>query len=241
MTAALFLADFDDACPGDVLAVTGDEARHAGAVKRIEVGEEVLLSNGRGLGVRGTVDSVSKTELRVRVDEVLPAPSHRLAVTAVQALAKGERSELAVQMLTELGAARIVAWQADRSIVRWQGDRGAKALAKWRATARESAKQSRRFVVPEVSAATSKQLPAALAGHDLVLVLHEDAETHIADVALPERGTVAVVIGPEGGIADAELTALVDAGATTVRISDGVLRTSTAGAVALAQLEVLAR
>lgn len=241
MTAALFLADFDEAHPGDVLAVTGDEARHAGAVKRIEVGEEVWLANGRGLGVRGIAESVGKTELRVRVEEILPERPRRLSVTAVQALAKGERSELAVQMLTELGAERIVAWQADRSIVRWQGDRGAKALAKWQATARESAKQSRRFTVPEVSAATSKQLPAALADHDLVLVLHEDAEEHLADVALPEGGAIAVVIGPEGGITGAELDAFCYAGAKAVRISENVLRTSTAGAVALAQLETLVR
>ncbi|MEZ5085768.1 MAG: 16S rRNA (uracil(1498)-N(3))-methyltransferase [Tessaracoccus sp.] len=241
MTAALFLAEFEEAVPGQVIVVTGDEARHAGAVKRIELGEEVLLANGRGLGARGSVELVSKTEVRVRVDDALADRPQPIAVTAVQALAKGDRSELAVQMLTELGARRIVAWQADRSIVRWQGERGAKALAKWQATARESAKQSRRFTVPQVSAATSRQLPAALSDEDLVLVLHEDAETHIADVALPEQGSVAVVIGPEGGITDAELEALVDAGATAVRISDGVLRTSTAGAVALAQLEVLAR
>lgn len=241
MTAALFLAEFDDATPGQVIVVTGDEARHAGAVKRIEPGEEVLLGNGRGLGARGVAEAVTKTQLRVRVEEVLEEPARRIRATAVQALAKGDRSELAVQMLTELGVCRIVAWQADRSIVRWQGERGDKALAKWQSTARESAKQSRRFSVPEVTAATSRQLPAALAGHDLVLVLHEDAEDHLADVSLPETGSVAVVIGPEGGITDGELEALLGAGAKAVRISDQVLRTSTAGAVALAQLEVLAR
>ncbi|HMR50414.1 MAG TPA: 16S rRNA (uracil(1498)-N(3))-methyltransferase [Arachnia sp.] len=241
MTAALFLADFDEAVPGQVIVVTGDEARHAGAVKRIEPGEEVLLSNGRGLGARGIAESVTKTELRVRVEQTLAEPARRIRVAAVQALAKGERSELAVQMLTELGASRIVAWQADRSIVRWQGERGDKALAKWRSTARESAKQARRFAVPEVSAATSRQLVAALADQDLVLVLHEDADLHIADIVLPEEGCVAVVIGPEGGITGGELDALLATGAKAVRISDGVLRTSTAGAVALAQLEVLAR
>ncbi|NLE97446.1 MAG: 16S rRNA (uracil(1498)-N(3))-methyltransferase [Propionibacterium sp.] len=235
MTAALFLAEFDDVEVGRQLRVDGDEARHA-QVKRIAVGETVLLANGRGLGAEGVVVAIDKGSFEVRVERVLrDAP--RRHVTAVQALAKGDRALLAVQMLTEVGASRIVAWQSDRSIVRWTGERGDKALAKWEATARESAKQARRLTVPGVGFATTKQLAETLGEVDTVLVLHEDAEAHIRDVELG-TGSVAVVIGPEGGIAPAELAALEAAGATSVRVSEHVLRTSTAGAVALGQLEM---
>lgn len=236
MTSALFLADFDDVEVGQQVRISGDEARHAG-VKRIEIGEQVLVANGRGLGIEGPAVSVSKQEIVVEAARVLHDEPRR-SVTAVQALAKGDRALLAVQMLTELGATKIIAWQSDRSIVRWQGERGDKSLAKWEATARESAKQARRLSIPELEFATTKQLPAALESVGTVLVLHEDATAHIKEAKMGD-GDVAIVIGPEGGIAPIELEALEAVGAQAVKISNHVLRTSTAGAAALAQLEVL--
>ncbi|MFD0867273.1 RsmE family RNA methyltransferase, partial [Tessaracoccus lubricantis] len=135
MTDPLFFADFDDTVrPGQRVVVTGDEAHHAVSVKRIAVGEGVLLANGEGLGLRGEVVDVAKRELTVEVAEVFDDDAPPLRWGVVQALAKGDRSDLAVQMATELGAQRIIAWQASRSIVRWQGERGAKAVDKWRAT-----------------------------------------------------------------------------------------------------------
>ena len=241
MTDPLFLADFDEAAPGQRILLTGDEAHHAVAVKRITVGETVMLCNGRGLAVRGPVVDTGRRELSVQVSEVLASEPRPLTWTLVQALAKGERSDLAVQMATEVGALGIIAWQASRSIVRWQGERGEKALDKWRATAREAAKQSRRFWVPEVSFATTADLIAAISDAELALVLHEDATAHIASVELPQEGTGLVIVGPEGGISPEELDRFIEAGARAVSISDGVLRTSTAGAVALGQLDALAR
>ena len=242
MTDPLFLAELDgDLAPGGRIVVTGEEAHHAVAVKRITVGEKVLLSNGHGLGVRAEVIEVGRRELVATILEVIAAPSPSLVWGVVQALAKGDRSDLAVQMITELGAREILAWQSARSIVRWQGDRTDRALDKWRATAREAAKQSRRLFVPEILAASTAEVAAAIAAVDVSLVLHEDAPQHIADVELPEEGTGLVIVGPEGGIAPEELDRFVAAGAQLVNISDGVLRTSTAAAVALGQLDVLAR
>ena len=242
MTDPLFLAGLDgDLAPGGRVVVTGEEAHPAVAVKRITVGEKVLLSNGHGLGVRAEVIEVGRRELVATILEVIAAPSPSLVWGVVQALAKGDRSDLAVQMITELGAREILAWQSARSIVRWQGDRTDRALDKWRATAREAAKQSRRLFVPEILAASTAEVAAAIAAVDVALVLHEDAPQHIADVELPEEGTGLVIVGPEGGIAPEELDRFVAAGAQLVNISDGVLRTSTAAAVALGQLDVLAR
>lgn len=241
MSDALFLAEVVGAGVGQTVTVTGDEARHAATVRRIRAGEQVMVSDGRGHGIRGTVVSASPQALVVEVREVLEAHPSSLEVTAVQALAKGDRSELAVEMLTEVGARAIVAWQASRSIVRWQGERGDKALAKWRATAIQATKQSRRLLVPEVGAANTREVCELLESSDLALVLHEEAVLHVADVVLPDAGRVVLVIGPEGGISPDELSAFEAAGGRAVSISDGVLRTSTAGAVAVGQLLALAR
>lgn len=240
MTAPLFLIDeLADPlpAPGAVLELGGDEGRHAAVVRRIGVGETVLVSDGRGRGVRATVVSASKVGLRLEVIEALTAAVPPVRLVAVQSLAKGDRSELAVEMLTEVGVAEIWPWQASRSIVRWSAERGDKALARWRTTAREAAKQSRRLGVPEVRPVLSTaQLATALAEVDLALVLHEDATTPLREVALPAVGTVALVVGPEGGISAEELERFVAAGARPVLVSDGVLRTSTAGVVAAAGL-----
>jgi 16S rRNA (uracil1498-N3)-methyltransferase len=154
-------------------------------------------------------------------------------------LAKGDRSELAVEMMTEIGVSEIVPWQASRSIVRWSPERAARSLAKWRSAAREAAKQSRRLNVPQVSEPVdTRQLVQRAASADLALVLHEEAQESIAEVDLPAAGTVLIIIGPEGGISAEELGELTGAGARPVSISDGVLRTSTAGVVALAGLKL---
>lgn len=241
MSLPLFLAGLAGVVVGGTATVTGDEARHAVAVKRIRVGERVLLSDGAGRRVTGEVVRADKQELEVRVEELVDQPEPALEFIAVQALAKGDRSDLAVEMLTEVGVRRVLAWQASRSIVRWQGERAAKSLAKWQTTAREAMKQSRRSFLPEVMAASTRDVAALLAEVDLALVLHEDASSHVSEVELPRRGRVAVVVGPEGGISPEELETFREAGATPVLVSDGVLRTSTAGAVAVGQLDALSR
>lgn len=245
MTDACYLAELGGAQPGDLVVVSGAEGRHAAVVKRTRVGEKVLVSDGRGAAIHGEVVEVGKQQISVRVTRCLSEPVTAHRWTVVQALAKGDRQEVAVESLTELGVARIVAWQAARSIVRWDGRAGAggkadKGVERWQATARESTKQSRRFRVPKVEYATSEQLRTLISSADLALVCHEDAATPLAQISLPERGEVVVVIGPEGGLTVDELSAFQAVGGQLVSLGDGVLRTSSAGVVALAQLQVLA-
>jgi 16S rRNA (uracil1498-N3)-methyltransferase len=241
VTAPLFLADFSDPQLGGELELSGDEAHHALAVRRVTAGEEVLLADGRGLAVRGPVLQSAKGVLRVRVDEVLSAPEPALRHVAVQALPKGEHAELAVDLLTELGVDEIVPWQAERSVVRWSAERAERGLRRWRSAAREATKQSRRFRVPQVSGLhTTADVVRRVREATLALTLHETASTPLAGTELPASGELLFIVGPEGGLSDAELVAFTAAGSRPVVISDAVLRASVAGAAALAQLRVLA-
>ena len=206
MTPPLFV--LTDIPPGDELYLAGDEGHHAARVKRVGVGERVLVADGTGTLLRCTVRGVTVDGVRLAVDarELVPAPQPRLVV--VQALPKGERAELAVEVMTELGADVVVPWAASRSITQWHGTRGEKALERWRRTAREASKQSRRPRFPVIeqlasTAAVARRVGSAAAA----LVLHEDAREPLAGVPLPLVGDVVVVVGPEGGIAPEELDA----------------------------------
>ena len=198
-----------------------------------------MIGDGRGRGVRGLVVEVRPSGLVVDVADHLGAPEQPRRLVAAQALAKGDRSELAIEMMTEMGVSEIVPWQAARSIVRWSEERAARSLTRWRSTVREAAKQSRRLNVPQVSEPLNTQrLAQRVTNADLALLLYEEADESITEVDLPAAGTVLIIIGPEGGISDDELGQLTRAGARAVSISDGVLRTSTAGVVALAALKL---
>jgi 16S rRNA (uracil1498-N3)-methyltransferase len=226
-----------DASPGSLVEVTGDEAHHAVAVRRLREGEQVVLTDGRGTSVTGSVASTGKRVFVVSVESVAHDHRPEPAVTVVQALPKGDRGELAVEVLTEVGVDRVVPWAASRSVAVWKGERAAKSHAKWQATAREAAKQSRRSWLPTVDPLASTGDLAAIIGEaDLAVVLHEDAADPLSAVDVPVSGRIVVVVGPEGGIAPDELEALAAAGAQSVRLGAEVLRTSTAGVVAVAAL-----
>ncbi|MFE9888134.1 16S rRNA (uracil(1498)-N(3))-methyltransferase [Streptomyces scopuliridis] len=237
MTAPVFLVQGGGLRVGTV-TLDGPEGRHAVSVRRLRVGEEIVLTDGAGTGAYGTVAAVEgKDRLDVAVTEVRTEPEPAPRITVVQALPKGDRGELAVETMTETGVDAIVPWQAARCITQWKGERGAKALAKWRATAREAGKQSRRLRFPEVTDALSaRQVAALLADADFAAVLHEEGGEPLATAPLPAQGRIVLVVGPEGGVSPQELTAFAEAGARPYRLGRSVLRTSTAGTAATALL-----
>ncbi|MFJ7203133.1 16S rRNA (uracil(1498)-N(3))-methyltransferase [Streptomyces sp. NPDC098789] len=239
MTAPVFVVEEVPAGPEFVL--DGPEGRHAVSVKRLNPGEAVVLADGRGRWAEAVVKAAEgKDRLVVAVESVHEEPEPTVRITVVQALPKGDRGELAVETMTETGVDAVVPWQASRCITQWRGERGAKALGKWRATAREAGKQSRRVRFPEVAEAMStKQVAALLAGADLAVVLHEDRDAGslaLATAELPVAGAIVVVVGPEGGVSPEELAVFAEAGAKPYRLGRSVLRTSTAGTAAAAVL-----
>lgn len=291
MTAPVFILTSDTlepagaaarAAAGDVLTLTGPEARHAVSVRRLRAGERVDLVDGAGLrlvceamrpGAPAAGDrpagpdrsnhpgpgrpgrperpdrprrSGGSDRLSVRVLERVEEPEPPVRLALVQAPAKGGRDEQAVETATEVGVDLVVPWRAGRCVSVWSGPRAARGRARWEATAREAAKQARRARVPRVERDLStRELAAWVRGvtdaGGAVLVLHEEASTPIGTAALPEPGdgrspVLAVVVGPEGGIGEEEVAALEGAGARAVRLGPHVMRTASAGPVALALL-----
>ncbi|WP_333775166.1 16S rRNA (uracil(1498)-N(3))-methyltransferase [Streptomyces sp. IBSBF 3136] len=240
MTAPVFVVEHFGA-DGDRYVLDGPEGRHAVSVKRLQPGEQVVLTDGAGRhAVCEVIGAEGKDRLIVRLGSVAEEPEPSPRITVVQALPKGDRGEVAVETMTEVGVDAVVPWQAARCITQWRGDRGLKALGKWRATAREAGKQSRRVRFPEIAdAATTKQVAALLAGADFAAVLHSDFEHGSAPLAtaeLPERGEIVLVVGPEGGVSRDELALFEEAGARAFVLGPSVLRTSTAGTAAAALL-----
>ncbi len=227
--------ELSDVAPGDSVELTGDEARHAVTVSRVRIGEGIAIGNGRGTLVRGVVSSTGARELSLDVREVLLEEQPATRITLVQALAKGDRDELAVQAATELGVDAIVPWAASRSVSRWEGAKAEKGRQRWATIVREAVKQSIRPWLPPVQPiATTAELPARLAGMR-ILLLEPTASTSLTELR-PDGRDLALVVGPEGGIAPAELERLVAAGAESVRLGGSVLRTSTAGPAAISVL-----
>jgi 16S rRNA (uracil1498-N3)-methyltransferase len=239
VTPPLFLVDALPAA--DDARLDGPEGRHAATVRRLRPGEELLLGDGRGGLAAAVVAGVERDAVALRVTGRSAVPAPRPRVLVAQALVKGDRGELAVELATEAGADGVLPWRAARCVARWEaGPRGDKALARWRATVREAAKQARRPWVPEVEEpVTTPRLAPRVTGAAAALVLHEGAAEGLGDVALPADGDLLLVVGPEGGITDEERDALVAAGARAVRLGPEVLRASPAAAVALGALGVL--
>ncbi|MFJ3770629.1 16S rRNA (uracil(1498)-N(3))-methyltransferase [Streptomyces sp. NPDC090075] len=241
MTAPVFVVEDLRADGSGQYVLDGPEGRHAVSVKRLQPGEEVVLTDGAGrYAVCDVIAAEGKDRLVVRLTEVAEEPAPQPRITVVQALPKGDRGEVAVETMTEVGVDAIVPWQAARCVTQWRGDRGLKSLAKWRATAREAGKQSRRVRFPQVAdTASTKQVGALLAEADFAAVLHSDFEhgsTPLATADLPATGEIVLVVGPEGGVARDEVALFEEAGAGTYVLGPSVMRTSTAGTAAAALL-----
>jgi 16S rRNA (uracil1498-N3)-methyltransferase len=186
-------------------------------------------------------------ELSVLARRAWPAPAPRVSV--VQAIPKGDRAELAVETMTEVGVDVIVPWAAERCVAVWRGERAARGSARWRSAALQAAKQSRRYWFPEVAdLASTAAVTGLVRAARLALILDPDVADPLASLAAGadaagaaagtgdpgEAGDIVLIVGPEGGISPGEHDLLVQAGAIGARLGPTVLRASTAGAVAAA-------
>lgn len=219
---------------GEWFTLRGDEGFHAATVQRLQPGESVMLADGLGRLAHGTVmDVPAKDELVVSIVAITEAPPPSPRLIVVQAIPKGERGELAVEMLTEVGVDVIVPWAASRCVAVWKGDKIEKGVEKWKATARESAKLARRPRTPQLSAlASTDDVVRLIRNTSPAWVLHEEGEARLSGKTMPMSGDIVLVVGPEGGVSPDELARFSEAGAEVVKLGPSVLRSSTAGAVA---------
>ena len=251
MSAPIFYIsaeEYETLTPGASFELDGPEGKHA-LVKRMEVGESIDLGDGTGRRAVGTVHSLTDRGVIVRVEQLREERSVP-SIYLVQALAKDGRDLLAIETATELGVYGVLPWSADRSIVRWKGERAAKAHTKWQNTVTAAAKQSRRALIPEVydlySTTDLVELIEEVTGQgSAVFILHEQATERLSAQAaklaggenLPEE--IYLLVGPEGGISDREVQLFTDAGAQLALLGDEVLRSSTAGSAAMCTLNVV--
>ena len=220
---------------GEIVSLTGAEAKHAAVVRRLRVGESVSVGDGAGTWLEGTVADVSSSRVDVKITDRSHADAPSVRLVLAQALAKGDRDELAVQAACELGVDDVVPWQAARSISRWEGPKAAKGRERWATIVREAAKQAHRAWVPEVAAPLTTAQLIGQADAQRMLVLDPTATMRLSAVTVDDRDII-LVVGPEGGISPEELESFVAAGAERVRLGGTVLRTSTAGPAAIAVL-----
>jgi 16S rRNA (uracil1498-N3)-methyltransferase len=221
----------------DLILLSGPEGRHAAAVRRLRPGERADVADGAGLVAECVVAGHSSQGLELAVQSRRSVPRPDPSVTVVQAIPKGDRGELATEEMTEVGVDRIMPWAAARSVAVWRAERGARSLEKWRATAREAAKQSRRAWLPEVTEPVSAaDVAAVITAAARAIVLEPGAPHRLGQLGLPDTGDLVLIVGPEGGITDEESYIFRAAGAIPARLGPTVLRTSTAGPVAAAIL-----
>ncbi len=227
---------------GTVVTLDGVEGRHATTVRRARPGAELDLVDGAGTRACGEVVEVGHGRLHLRVGAVTTEPEPTPRLVLVQALAKGDRDEQAIEAATECGVDEVVPWQASRCVVQWRGERGERSRRKWDGVLVAASKQSRRARRPLLGGTvTTAGLATRIRDSAAAFVLHEEASRALATAELPGSGDVLLVVGPEGGVAPEELAALEAAGATAVRLGHTVLRSSSAGPAALAVVSARGR
>lgn len=228
--------------PGSCIELTGPEGRHAASVVRVRNGESIHLVDGLGRRAHAVVSAAGRDQVSAVVRSILVEPAPDPAYVVVQALPKGEHAELAVDLMTQVGADAIIPWSAARCVAHWSADRAERGRARWQQAAQGAAKQSRRSWIPSIEPlATTEQVIERVRQADLAIVLDAEAADALAQTSLPSSGAIVVVVGPEGGLAPAEAEQLAATGAMRTCLGPTVLRTSLAGAAAITVLSARQR
>ena len=225
--------------PVDSLAgLPEDEAKHASKVLRLQPGDPVCAMDGAGGRWDARIEAVSREGVTVRLMAPLPSGEPPVRVTVYQGVPKAEKLDFAAQKLTELGASALVPVKMERCVVKLDQKDGKKRRERLQRIAMEAAKQCRRAMAPEMTEPlTWRQAIERMSEHDLLLVPWEDASGRRMKDAFAQRPgarDIGVVVGPEGGMSEAEVQALTEIGALTVTLGPRILRTETAAVVSTA-------
>ncbi len=221
---------------GEVL-LEGDEGHHAAKVTRVNVGEELILTDGRGSSALVKVNEIHKEKVICSIISTEMTPALPTSFSVLQALTKSDRARETIELLTEAGVDHLIPWNASRCIGQWKAED--ESRAKWQMWAREATKQSRRSWIPQVSPLLStRDAVTALSQYDCTLLFDEGTEVKVSTILKDQMcSKVLIIIGPEGGITPDERAEFVNAGAHVVGMGRPVFRSAHAGAAALAAVQ----
>ncbi len=224
---------------GQLIELDGQAAVHLTRVLRLRAGDALCLFNGQGGEFSARLVAVGRRTASIEVGAFSSREVESgLQLVLAQGVSRGERMDYTVQKAVELGVSCIVPLETARTTVNLDGERRAKRLAHWQGVANAACEQSGRNRVPPVTAVRGLHEWLAVAGPGLKLVLHHRADKSLAELPPPE-GPVSLLVGPEGGLSEAEIDAAVDSGFRPLRLGPRVLRTETAALSALSVLQWL--
>ncbi|MCP8686222.1 16S rRNA (uracil(1498)-N(3))-methyltransferase [Marinobacterium sedimentorum] len=222
--------------PGDTLLLSDNNVQHLARTLRMRAGDQVMLFNGDGSECLATATEVDKRSLQVRIEsQERPGRDSPLQIHIGQTLSRGERMDYAVQKATELGMARMTPLFSERCEVKLNSERQDKRLRHWQQVAISACEQSLRCTLPQLDAPEPLEHWVGSVEADLKLVLHHHSARPLGD--LPRPSSIALLIGPEGGLTEAEVQLAIAAGFQPVALGPRVLRTETAPVVAQAILQ----
>ena len=227
----------EELAPGKTQELSGDEGHHAVSVMRLQIGEQIKIADNSGNWVSGGITEINKKSLKIEVSDRGSARALLPELIVVQAVTKAERNKEMLELLTVAGADQIIPWQAERCISKWQSD----SASKWLVAIKEAAKQSRRVKLPVLSNEVStNQLVKLFNPDDQIIILHEAAQAGISTFQFrADAKRIFIIIGPEGGITENEITQLLSANGVILQLGENVLRSAHAGFAALSAVSTL--
>ena len=225
----------DQISTGQRQVLENEEAHHAIKVLRLNTGEVIKISDGVGNWVSGPIVEIAKKELFISITERGEIQASKPELVLVQAITKSDRNKEMLELAVEAGVDRIIPWQSERSISKWQSD----SEQKWQVGIKQSCKQARQVKLPQLMQVMStSEVIKSISEGGFGIVFHEEASTKFSDLTIPNsRSSVYLVIGPEGGISEQELLSFQNNGSKVVRLGDTVLRSAHAGFAALSAVQ----
>ena len=225
----------DQISTGQRQVLENEEAHHAIKVLRLNTGEVIKISDGVGNWVSGPIVEIAKKELFISITERGEIQAAKPELVLVQAITKSDRNKEMLELAVEAGVDRIIPWQSERSISKWQSD----SEQKWQVGIKQSCKQARQVKLPQLMQVMStSEVIKSISEGGFGIVFHEEASTKFSDLTIPNsQSSVYLVIGPEGGISEQELLSFQNNGSKVVRLGDTVLRSAHAGFAALSAVQ----
>ena len=225
----------DQISTGQRQVLENEEAHHAIKVLRLNTGEVIKISDGVGNWVSGPIVEIAKKELFISITERGEIQAAKPELVLVQAITKSDRNKEMLELAVEAGVDRIIPWQSERSISKWQSD----SEQKWQVGIKQSCKQARQVKLPQLMQVMSTtEVIKSISEGGFGIVFHEEASTKFSDLTIPNsQSSVYLVIGPEGGISEQELLSFQNIGSKVVRLGDTVLRSAHAGFAALSAVQ----